>query len=343
MDAADQYFQSLPKVELHVHLDCSLSYEVVKRINPQITQQYYTQNFIGPPMCHNLNDYLARAEYALQLMQEPHHLQWAVEDLYKQFKNENVIYAEIRFSPLLHTRKKMTPEEVVDTVLEASERSKAETGIEGGVIICTLRHYNREQSDLTARLACQHFGKGVVGFDIASDEAGYPLDAHIQAFEIVQNFGIPCTAHAGEARGVESVWETLYKLQPSRLGHGVRSAEDQVLLDHLKEKDIHLEICPTSNIQTRAIETMEVHPVAKMFQQGISLSINTDARTISNTSCTEEYKKLHKEFNWGFNEIFKCNMEAIDHAFTSIEIKTRIKNKLKQAYSDKNNLWDTST
>jgi adenosine deaminase len=184
----------------------------------------------------------------------------------------------------------------------------------------------------TAALACEHFNKGVVGFDIASDELGHPLNNHLDAFIKVQKHNIPCTAHAGEARGAESVWETLEKLQPQRIGHGVRSTEDDRLLKHLKNKKIHLEICPTSNIQTRACDDLQSHPIDKMYQQGISLSVNTDARTISNTTSTREYLLLQDAFKWTVEHFYHCNKEAINNAFTSDATKKAILARLDQAY-----------
>ena len=244
MSIDEGLLKKLPKVELHVHLDCSLSFQVVKQLDPSITQSFYNAHFIGPVQCHDLSDYLDRADHALRLMQSAENLTAVVEDLYRQFQRDGVIYAEIRFAPLLHTREGMEPVKVVDTVTNAIRNCIESTGIEGGLILCTLRHFSYKQSMLSAELACQFYGQGVVGFDIASDESGFPLDNHIDAFKKVQDHGIPCTAHAGEARGAESVWETLNKIRPSRIGHGVRSSEDEELLHFFRQKSIHLEICP---------------------------------------------------------------------------------------------------
>lgn len=326
------FIQSLPKIELHVHLDCSLSYDAVKKMNPEITESYYLQHFIGPVRCNDLSDYLQRADHALKLMQTPEHLVMAVEDLYDQFMRDHIIYGEIRFAPLLHTKGGISPEKVVKIVTETAHRCQEERNIKGGIILCTLRHFSLEESMKTASLACQYYKKGVVGFDIASDELGHPLDNHLDAFRIVQQHHIPCTAHAGEVRGAESVWETLEKLHPQRIGHGVRSVEDDQLLNYLKNKNIHLEICPTSNIQTRACNDFHSHPIDMMYHRGLSLSVNTDARTISNTTCTKEYLLLQEEFNWTIEHFYNCNLQAIKHAFTSEVIKREIKDLLDKVY-----------
>ncbi len=325
---------SLPKVELHVHLDCSLSYDVAKKLDPTISESFYIENFIGPVHCHNLSDYLDRAEHALRLMQTPDNLALVVQDLYQQFQADGVVYAEVRFAPLLHLRDGMKAHEVVEVVSGTINECISKTGIAGGLILCTLRHFTLNQSNQSAQLACQFFGKGVIGFDIASDESGYPLDNHIAAFQVVRDHKIPCTAHAGEARGAESVWETLHKIRPQRIGHGVRSTEDEKLLDHMVEHDIHLEICPTSNIQTRACPSMHLHPIDMMYRKGISLSVNTDARTISDTTLTKEYKILEDHFNWDLNHFYQCNLEAIKHAFTTDKIKKDVLTRLNAAYKE---------
>ncbi|NNF36333.1 MAG: adenosine deaminase [Saprospiraceae bacterium] len=332
MQLKGSFIQSLPKIELHVHLDCSLSYDVVKKMDPQVTESYYQQHFIGPVRCNDLSDYLQRADHALKLMQTSEHMVMAVEDLYDQFMRDHIIYGEIRFAPLLHTKGELTPKQVVRIVTQTALRCQEERNIKGGIILCTLRHFNQEESMKTAALACQFYNKGVIGFDIASDELGHPLNNHLEAFKKVQEQGIPCTAHAGEARGAESVWETLEKLHPQRIGHGVRSTEDDHLLRHLKNKNIHLEICPTSNIQTRACKDLHSHPIDKMYHLGLSLSVNTDARTISNTTSTREYLLLQEVFKWTIEHFYSCNKEAIKHAFTSGTIKKVIDDQLDKAY-----------
>jgi adenosine deaminase len=319
----------MPKVELHLHLDCSLSYEVVKILQPGISFDDYTANFIAPSKCTDLADYIKRAVSGVELMQTKESLQLVTLDLFKQLKADNIVYAEIRFAPLLHTNKGLSPVEVVETVLSAMREGIQTYNIEAGLILCTLRHFSESQSLETANLVHKYRNKGVVGFDIAADEAGFPIDNHIQAFQLVNKAGIPCTAHAGEAKGAASVWETMKNLRPNRIGHGVRSIEDPKLIEYLKKQDIHLEICPTSNVQTNIFPRIQDHVVDQLYDKGVSISINTDARTISNVSLTEEYTTLARQFNWGAKEFLKTNLEAIRHSFASKEIKERIENKLK--------------
>lgn len=322
-----------PKVELHLHLDCSLSYEVVKKIDPSVTYEAYRESFIAPPKCTDLADYISRAVKGFELMQTPDQLRLVTLDLFDQLKRDNTIYAEIRFAPLLHIAKGMKPEEVVQVVNDTITEGIAATGVQAGLILCTLRHYNEEQSITTVKLVEAFKGTNVVAFDIAGDEAGFPVDAHKKAFAYAREKGLNVIAHGGEARGADSVREVLEHFHPSRIGHGVRSVEDPALLDLLKARDIHLEVCPTSNVQVNVVDTIQDHPVDKLYRKNLSISINTDCRTISDCTLTGEYQLLEKEFQWTPAHFYHCNREAVRHSFASPERKARLLEQLAKAYA----------
>jgi len=328
-------YSDLPKIELHLHLDCSLSYDVVSKLDPGITKEQYRSTFIAPDKCDDLADYISRSQRPIELMQSREALELVVEDLFRQLKADNVIYAEMRFAPLEHSCKHLTPAEVVEAVNKAVVRQVNKTGIEAGIILCTLRHYSEQQSMETVKLVEQFRDSRVVGFDIAGDEAGYPIDNHISAFKYANRQNLNCTAHAGEARGAESVWETLREFKPSRIGHGVRSIEDPELIEFLKDKGIHLEVCLTSNIQTDVFDKITDHPVDRLFRSKVSLSINTDGRAISDVTLGDEYQILEKVFDWRLDQLKRCNLEAIKHAFTTEIVKDRLRRQIEKTYSDK--------
>lgn len=326
-------YSQLPKIELHLHLDCSLSYEVVHQLDPTVTLEEYKRSFIAPAKCTDLADYISRAVKGIELMQTAEQLRLVTLDLFHQLKEDNVIYAEIRFAPLQHLEGGLSAEEVVATVNQAVAEGIKETGVEAGLILCTLRHYTEAQSLQTARLLECFKGSHVVGFDIAADEAGFPITAHVAAFQYAAEKGIPCTAHVGEAKGPESVWETLRHFHPQRIGHGVRSAEDEKLLQTLKEKNIHLEVCPTSNIQTAVYDRIENHTADRLYRTGVSLSINTDARTISNVTLASEYTTLEAVFGWTKEHFKQCNLEAVEHAFAPEALKQKLRKQIAEAYA----------
>jgi len=324
--------RELPKVELHLHLDCSLSYNAVAQLDDSISLEEYRQEFIAPPRCTSLADFLTRAPRGFRLMQDEAALALVVEDLFEQLAQDNVIYAEIRFAPLLHLERGLTPQEVVAAIDRATEASIAATGIEARIILCTLRHFSPEQGLETARLVERFRGSRVVALDIAGDEAGYPVDAHRAAFRHAIDRGLHRTAHAGEARGADSVWETLREFQPARIGHGVRSIEDPALIDRLKSARIHLEVCPTSNVQTCICENFAGHAVDRLYRAGVPLSISTDTRTITNVTLTDEYGNLREHFGWTPADLLACNQAALDAAFLEDSAKDDLRGRLQRGY-----------
>lgn len=322
-----------PKVQLHLHLDCSLSYEVVSSLDPSISQEDYLREFVAPARCIDLRDYISRAVRSIELMQTRQALRLVTLDLFRQLQKDHVVYAEVRFAPLQHLQKGLTPEEVVAAVDSAVAVGVQQTGIQVGVILCTLRHYTAAQSMETVKLVEKFRHTRIVGFDIAADEAGYPIDNHIAAFTYAREKKIPCTAHAGEARGPASVRETLGNFHPSRIGHGVRSIEDTALVRWLAAERIHLEICPSSNLQTNIYPSLAAHPVNRLLQAGVSLSISTDAYTISNTTLDREYLLVANQFHWTAQQFLTCNLEALDHAFTDEHTKKMIRKKLLRGFN----------
>ncbi|MEP7141635.1 MAG: adenosine deaminase [Ferruginibacter sp.] len=330
---AGMTLQQLPKVELHLHLDCGLSYAVVSKIDPSITRDAWQRDFVAPVKCNNLADFLTRAVKGYKLMQTKEQLQLVVYHLFKQLAATNTLYAEIRFAPLQHLEKGLTPYQVVAFTEEAFVEAIKKSGVEARLILCTLRHYSEEQSMETVRLVEQFKESKVAGFDIAADEAGFPINNHISAFRYAKEKGIHCTAHAGEAKGAESVWETLQYFGPGRIGHGVRSVEDPKLVEHLRRHKIHLEICPSCNVQINLYETYRDHPVDRLYRAGISLSINTDAPTIVDITLTKEYEKLQEVFGWTITDFYKCNVYALEAAFIPSDLKNELLGKLKLGYN----------
>ena len=327
--------KSLPKVELHLHLDCSLSFDVVRKLRPQLTAVEYKSKFVAPEKCLDLADFLKCASSGINLMQTESELIAIVEDLFNQLRSENVIYTEIRFAPLQHLTKGLSSERVVEIVCGVAEDCINSSGVQAGLILCTLRHFNEAQSLQTVKLVEKFCDKScVVGFDLAADEAAFPIDNHTEAFRYAIRKDIPRTAHAGEAKGAESVWETIKNFKPQRIGHGVRSKEDPKQMNFLIENQIHLEVCPTCNIQTDVFKKYSDHPIDLLYKKGISLSINTDARSLVNINLTEEYLKLLDTFGWEIKDLYKCNINALSNAFVSESIKQKLKQVLNQGYSE---------
>ena len=322
----------LPKVELHLHLDCSLSYKVVSQINPSITLEQYREDFIAPEKCQHVSDYLTRALRFYPLMQTTENLHLVTLDLFEQIRQDGVIYAEIRFAPMLHTEQGLSASEVVAAVEAATTETARSTGIEARIILCTLRYYSTEQSLATVKLVESFRDSYVAGFDIAAETPGNVIDAHLPAFKYAHEKEIPFTAHAGETRGIKNVWETVRNFAPSRIGHGVSSIGDPELLEYLRQHHIHLEGCPTCNIQTNCYDTYADHPIDKLYRAGISIGVNTDTRTISNITLSQEYKKLNETFGWESEDFHKVNRNALKAAFVPEDVQKTLLEKLDYGY-----------
>jgi len=316
--------RKIKKVETHVHLDTCLSYFFLRQLNPKMRLKDFQDEFIAPGRLIDLSDFLTKITAQINILQTKKAIALAVDDLFDQLHADNVIYAELRFAPLLHTQKGLTSEDVVETVIAAMKCASKSYGIEAGLILCTLRHFDASASMLTAELVLKYKGQGVVGLDLAADEAHYPLTNHEAAFCAVRKAGGNVIAHAGESQGAESVLETLNKLHVSRIGHGVRSIESLELVERLKSEGILLEICPSSNITCNVFDRIENHPIDRLKKLGVRLSVNTDARTVVNTTLNKEYQLLHDTFGWGEEDFKRCNIHALESSFLSEDAKIRL-------------------
>jgi adenosine deaminase len=321
----------LPKVELHLHLDCSLSYEVVSQIDPSITLEDYRTNFIAPAKS-DLTEYLKRAPSSYPLMQTEEQLRLVTLDLFEQLREDNVLYAEIRYAPLLHIEKGLSARQVVASVEAATAEAVRGTGVEARIILCTLRFYSEAQSLETVHLVEDFRGTYVAGFDIAADKPGNVFDDHIPAFQYARDNGIPYTAHAGETRGPDNVWDTVQHFAPSRLGHGVPCLERPALVEHLRQHQIHLEVCPTCNVQTNTFDAYADHPIDKLYRAGLSVGVNTDARTISNITLSQEYAKLHETVGVENEDFLNCNRNALKAAFVPDDVRNKLLAQLDDGY-----------
>lgn len=313
-----------PRVELHVHLDTSLLYPAAKQLIPDLTPEAFRERWVAPPLCRDLTHFLDTVNPAIDLLQTEHALETAFQALVADLQRDQVIYAEIRFAPLLHTRRGLSPRQVAHTVCRCAREQESVSGVTLRLIFCTLRSFRADESLATAQLALDFRRDGVAGLDLAGDESGYGLAPHVPAFRLAQEENMPCTAHAGEARGPESVRETLRLLQPQRIGHGVRSVEDPDLVRELADRRIHLEICPGSNIQTRVVKRMQDHPIDQLYRAGIPLSISTDGRGISQTNLTREYRLVREAFGWTSRDFQQTNLMAIEAAFCDKDVKSRL-------------------
>lgn len=327
---------ALPKVELHLHLDCSLSYDAVHRLDPTVSLARFRAEFIAPAKCLNLADFLTYPPRQIALMQTREALHVAVLDVLEQLRRDGALYAELRFAPHLLTQGGLSLDDVVQAADRATAEGIARTGVEAALILCTLRHFTPEQGLAVAEVAARFratAGSHVAAIDLAGDEAGYPVEPHAPVFAYAAAHGLARTAHAGEASGPQSVRATLVALGPTRIGHGARSIEDAALVEDLRRDGIHLEVCPSSNVQTNLCDTYADHPIERLRRAGVSLGVSTDCRTVTDVSLRQEYARLHSTFAWTARELLACNLAAITAAFATAEVKARVAERLRAGYA----------
>ena len=319
---------ALPKVELHLHLDCSMSFASVSTLDPSVTPARYRAEFLAPRKCVNLVDYFRYLAAPLALLQTRRGLEVATVDLLRQLAEDGVIYAEIRFAPHLHRHTGLSTDEVVETVLAALAEGRAVYPVEARLILCTLRPDDTAQGLELVRIAEKYAAQGVGGVDLAGDETGYGLGEHIPVFRKARESGLNVTAHAGEAGGAEKVREVVEQLGVRRVGHGVRSIEEEAVIELLLERDVHLEVCPSCNIQIDVFDRYEDHPVDALTRRGVSVGINTDARGPTDLTLTQEYERLQSVFGWDEARFRAANLGAMERAFADEATKAAIRTRL---------------
>lgn len=322
-------------IDLHLHLDGSLSLKSVKELAGlqhvalPTDDEKLRELLQVEEDCRDLNDYLEKFEFPLSLLQTREAIRLAVFHLLEELKEEGLVYAEIRFAPQLHRKKGLTQEEVVEAAVEGLKQSD----LPAGLILCCMRgDRNEEENRETVLMAKRYLGKGVCALDLAGAEGLYPTENFAGIFSLAQKEQIPFTIHAGEAAGPDSVYEAL-RLGAARIGHGVRSAEDEELMARLSEKRIPLELCPTSNLNTHVYENLKEYPLRKLLDAGVLVTINTDNRMVSGTNLHREYEKLIQTFALTDNEVKQLYENAIEASFADSERKSQIRQHMK------NNLW----
>ena len=309
--------QSFPKIELHLHLDGSVRVDTACELSGLSIDKVKSM-MIAPKKCRDLNDYLQKFSLPNEIMQTKDNLVRIAKELVEDLKKDNVIYAEVRFAPLLHTKKGLSLEEVIESVLLGLK----DASLRVNLILCMMRQFDFIDNLKTIDLASKYLNQGVVAIDLAGDEKSYPTSNFKELFKIANDKNIPFTIHAGEADGKNSLL-TAIEFGAKRIGHGVRCIEDEKLLDLIYKNNIALEICPTSNIQTNTFKNYQDHPIKKLYDKNLLVTINTDNRTVSNITLTEEYVKLIKQFHFTLEDLKKMNINAVRSAFLPNDLKEK--------------------
>jgi adenosine deaminase len=314
-------FRRLPKAELHVHLDGSLRPATLvelagaARVDLPTTDPGALRRYMRTEDARNLEDYLARFAITVQVLQRPEAIERVAYEMVLDAARDGVRYLEVRYCPALSLAAGLRLDEVIAAEHRGLDRGARETGLRTGIICCSLRHLQPAQSEAIAEAAVRNRGNGVVGFDIAGGEASHPAAPHRHAFEIAARGGLGITVHAGEAAGPASVAEALFDCRANRIGHGTHLIEDPALTAYVRDRGIPVELCLTSNRQTRAVPSLAAHPLRRYLDQGLHVTLCSDNWLMSDVTLSSEYALASATFGLTSKEIRHLVYNAVDGAF----------------------------
>jgi adenosine deaminase len=340
--------RAVPKVLLHDHLDGGLRPQTVLELARQIgyldlpgdnVDELTTRLTEGAHRGH-LEIYLDAFRHTVAVMQTPDALRRVAAECAEDLAADGIVYAEVRFAPELHTERGLSLSEVVEAVLQGFAEGSAAAAHKGHAIrvyalLTAMRTAARSLE--IAELAVRYRDEGVVGFDIAGAEAGWPPSRHLDAFQFLKRENFHFTIHAGEAFGLPSIWEAVQYCGTERLGHGVRIADDIAisaagsvrlgrLAAYVRDRRIPLEMCPTSNVQTGAAPSIAQHPLRLLRQLSFRVTVNTDNRLMSQVTLSSEFHRLATEFGYGWSDVEWLTVNAMKSAFTGFDERLHLIN-----------------
>ncbi|MBX2990922.1 MAG: adenosine deaminase [Bacteroidetes bacterium] len=344
MKLSDKFIRTLPKVLLHDHLDGGVRPQtIIELANDSGYTKLPTKNagdlaqwFHRGAQRGSLPLYLEGFAHTCGVMQTEEALERVAYEMMEDMRDDGVVYVETRFAPVFHTDNGLHWDEVVNAVLKGLERGKRDFGVEYGLIICAMRNMHLSQE--MAELAVDYRERGVVAFDLAGEEGGFPPKKHVDAFHYIQRENFNITIHAGEAFGKESIWQAIQWCGAHRIGHATRLIEDigldkkdptkivkmGYLAQYILDKRIPLEICLTSNVDTGAVKSLEEHPFGILYRYKFRVTLNTDDRLMSDTTMSKELGIAHRVFKLGLNELEKITINSMKSAFIPYNRRIRI-------------------
>lgn len=319
------------RIELHCHLDGSLNIDFVQShlasqgIN--IIRKELEEKLKVKPDCTSLTGYLEKFDLPLQCIQTKEALEQAAYELVIDAAKDDVAYIEVRFAPMLSTEKGLTCTEVIDSVVHGLKKGERESGTYAYAIVCAMRHHSLEQNLDMLKAAKPFVGKGVCALDLAGDESAFPTRLFRELFIQAKEWQIPFTIHSGECGSVDNIREAI-ELGARRLGHGIALEKSPELRLLCKEKGIGIEMCPTSNLQTKAVEGLDSYPLKQFLEEGLLVSVHTDNRTVSGTTMEQEEKLVKERLQISEEMWLQCTRNAIQTAFASDEIKEELMRRM---------------
>ncbi|HOI30900.1 MAG TPA: adenosine deaminase [Melioribacteraceae bacterium] len=348
----EEIIRNVPKVLLHDHLDGGLRPETIIDLAKEMK---YTKLPTTDPgelaeWFHrgankgNLVEYLQGFEHTCAVMQTKDSLTRVAYEMMEDMKSDGVCYVETRFAPVFHTSKGLYHEDIIQAVLEGLEKGKKDFGVGFGLILCGMR--NMKNTLEIAELAVDFRNQGVVGFDLAGEEGGYPPKKHLDAFQYIKQKNFNITIHAGEAFGKDSIWQAIQLCGALRIGHATRLIEDMAfdkdgnivalgeLSQYILDTRLPMEICLLSNVHTGAVDKLENHPFIKYYREKFRVFLNTDDKLMSDTTLTKEYLTAIEMFGLNLDDVEKLNINAMKSSFIPYKERLHyIYNVIKPGYN----------
>lgn len=332
------HLNRLPKIDLHLHLDGSVKPNTIRELASQLGMELPVtkDEDLTPWMqiddsCTSLKEYLSKFQFVLPFLQTTEALERVAYEVVEQASEQGCVYIEVRFAPLLHTVNGLTVDEAIHYTIEGLRRGERQFGVKARAIAICLRSDSIEQNKEVIEAANRYYGKGIVAVDLAGDEASFPPELHRPLFETAQRYGLPITIHAGEAGGSQNVYESITGLGASRIGHGVRIINDPEVMELVKTKRIPLELCPISNIQTKAVTGWDAYPINAFMEQGILVTVNTDNLTVSGTNITLEYYMLMEQCGLSIEQIGTLILNGANASFLEEPEKRKLTEQVRMA------------
>lgn len=314
-----------PKAELHCHLDGSLSKGFISR---ELGRDVELSELQATYDCQSLKEYLEKFDLPIACMQTAEGIRGAGYDFIRTVADENVNYVEVRFAPNCSAHDDFRVQDVIESLLSGLEKGRKEFGTEYNVIVCAMRHHSDEENIKMIKAAREFLGRGVCCADLAGDEAAFPMSKYLDLFREIRALGMPYVIHAGECGSVQNIRDAV-ECGAKRIGHGIAMRGCPDVQKLVKDRGAGIEMCPISNLQTKAVPGPEVYPMREFLDQGLLVTVNTDNRTVSGTSLTKELEFIQENYRISDDEIVRMMRNAVEVSYADDTVKDRLLRMMK--------------
>ena len=314
----------MPKIELHCHLDGSMNFDVIRELLRDMGEEYSNEQLKdlleAPEDCQSLAEYLTRFDLPIHCIQTRDGLRKSAKAVALDAAKENVKYIEVRFAPTFSTNEGLKVRDIIESVQAGLLEAEAEADVKTGIIVCGMRHLPMETNLSMLKEARELYGAGVVACDIAGDEKAFPNSDYKEFFDLAKKLDMPYTIHSGECGNAENI-RTSMQFGAKRVGHGIAMGRDLDLIKECARYGLGVEMCPTSNLQTKAITSFDDYPIRSFIAAGVPISINTDNRTVSGTNSTKEFTRVVERFALTEDELAKIYRDSVEMSFAADDVK----------------------